>query len=140
VIDSVGSRGGGTKERTRGTPEARLQDQATADSNHTQRIADNLPLRDFAAGAPNKLWTTHVEAVWTLAGWVYLAAIVELLRRTGRWVMSDSNDTKLAMAALDRALLFAIRHLASSTTPTREFASLQTSTSRGSRPRESRAA
>ena len=79
--------------------------KATTDSKHTKRIADNLLERDFAADAPNKAWVTDVTAVWTLMGWVYLAAIVDLYsRRVIGWAMSDSNDTTLALAALDRAL------------------------------------
>ena len=79
--------------------------KATTDSKHTQRIADNLLQRDFSADAPNKVWVTDVTAVWTLVGWVYLAAIVDLFsRRVVGWAMSDSNDTALALAALDRAL------------------------------------
>jgi putative transposase len=80
--------------------------KATTDSKHTKRIADNLLQRDFATEAPNKVWVTDVTAVWTLVGWMYLAAIVDLFsRRVVGWAMSDSNDTALALAALDRALL-----------------------------------
>jgi len=80
--------------------------KSTTDSKHTKRIADNLLQRDFTAVAPNKVWVTDVTAVWTLVGWVYLAAIVDLFsRRVVGWAMSDSNDTALALAALDRALL-----------------------------------
>ena len=80
--------------------------KVTTDSKHTKRIADNLLQRDFTTDAPNKVWVTDVTAVWTLVGWVYLAAIVDLFsRRVVGWAMSDSNDTALALAALDRALL-----------------------------------
>lgn len=80
--------------------------KATTDSRHTKRIADNLLQRDFTADAPNRVWVTDVTAVWTLVGWVYLAAIVDLFsRRVVGWAMSESNDTTLALAALDRALL-----------------------------------
>ena len=79
--------------------------KTTTHSKHTQRIADNLLQRNFSACAPNKVWVTDVTAVWTLAGWAYLAAIVDLFsRRVVGWAMSESNDTTLALAALDRAL------------------------------------
>ena len=79
--------------------------KATTDSKHTKRIADNLLQRDFTADAPNQVWVTDVTAVWTLIGWVYLAAIVDLFsRRVVGWAMSASNDTALALSALDRAL------------------------------------
>jgi len=80
--------------------------KATTDSKHTKRIADNLLQRDFTAEAPNQVWVTDVTAVWTLLGWVYLAAIIDLFsRRVVGWAMSESNDTALALSALDRALL-----------------------------------
>lgn len=79
--------------------------KATTDSKHTKRIADNLLQRDFTADAPNQVWVTDVTAVWTLIGWVYLAAITDLFsRRVVGWAMSESNDTVLALSALDRAL------------------------------------
>ena len=79
--------------------------KATTDSKHTKRIADNLLQRDFTAEAPNQVWVTDVTAVWTLVGWVYLAAIIDLFsRRVVGWAMSESNDTALALSALDRAL------------------------------------
>jgi len=79
--------------------------KATTDSRDTKRIADNLLQRDFTVEAPNKVWVTDVTAVWTVVGWVYLAAIVDLFsRRVVGWAMSHSNDTALALAALDRAL------------------------------------
>lgn len=84
---------------------AKRRFKATTDSKNTTRIAPNLLERDFAVDAPNKVWVTDVTAVWTLLGWVYLAAIVDLFsRRVVGWAMSDSNDTALALAALDRAL------------------------------------
>ena len=79
--------------------------KATTDSKHTKRIADNLLQRDFTAEAPNQVWVTDVTAVWTLVGWVYLAAIIDLFsRRVVGWAMSESNDTMLALSALDRAV------------------------------------
>ncbi len=48
---------------------------------------------------------TDVAAFWTQVGWVYLAVVLELFsRRAVGWAMSDSNDTRLALAALDSAL------------------------------------
>ena len=73
-------------------------------SERSKRNADNLLQRDFTADAANKVWVTDVTAVWTLVGWVYLAAIVDLFSRpVVGWAMSDSHDAALALAALDRA-------------------------------------
>ncbi len=81
--------------------------KVTTDSKRIKRIADNLLQRDFTAAVPNQVWVTDVTAVWTLVGWVYLAAIIDLFsRRVVGWAMSESNDTVLALSALDRALAF----------------------------------
>ena len=48
---------------------------------------------------------TDVTAIWALTGWVYLAAIVDLFARcVVGWAMRESNDTALALAALERAV------------------------------------
>jgi transposase InsO family protein len=78
--------------------------KATTDSRATRRIAPNLLERNFVANAPNQIWVTDVTAIWTLTGWVYLAAILDLFaRRVVGWAMSENNDTDLALAALERA-------------------------------------
>ena len=76
----------------------------TTDSLHAQPIAPNVLERDFAASAPNEVWVTDVTYVWTAEGWLYLAAIIDLFaRRVVGWAASDTNDTKLALAALAMA-------------------------------------
>lgn len=79
--------------------------KATTDSRRTERIAPNLLERDFTAERPNQVWVTDVTALWTLTGWCYLAAIVDLFsRRVVGWAVDESNDTKLALAALGHAI------------------------------------
>src|SRR5690606_21892961 len=86
-------------------PGVREKFKATTDSRHTKRIAPNLLERDFTADAPNQVWVTDVTALWTLGGWVYLAAILDLFsRRVVGWACSTSNDTALALEALSAAL------------------------------------
>ncbi len=80
--------------------------RATTDSKHDSPIAPNLLARDFSASGPNQAWVTDVTAVWTLAGWLFLAAIVDLYsRRVVGWATSASNDTTLALDALRAALV-----------------------------------
>ena len=77
----------------------------TTDSNHTQPTAPNVLERDFAAAEPNTVWVTDVTYVWTLEGWLYLAAILDLCsRRVVGWAVSPTNDRHLALDALGRAL------------------------------------
>jgi putative transposase len=76
----------------------------TTDSTHAQPIAPNVLERDFETSAPNEAWVTDVTYVWTHEGWVYVAAILDLYaRRVVGWATSDSNDTKLVLAALAMA-------------------------------------
>lgn len=77
----------------------------TTDSKHTSPIAPNILAREFEAPAPNRVWVTDVTAIWTLEGWLFLAVILDLYsRRVVGWSVSVSNDTVLALAALQTAL------------------------------------
>ena len=77
----------------------------TTDSKHADPIAPNLLNREFNVDKPDVAWVTDVTAISTIAGWTFLAAIVDLYaRRVVGWAMSTSNDTALALDALRRAL------------------------------------
>jgi putative transposase len=77
----------------------------TTDSNHSQPVAPNLLARRFTAEQPNTHWVTDVTYLWTLEGWLYLAVMLDLFsRRVVSWAVSESNDTELAKAALERGL------------------------------------
>jgi putative transposase len=76
----------------------------TTDSRHEDPIAPNVLERDFAVALPNAAWVTDVTYVWTLEGWLYLAAILDLCsRRVVGWATSAHNDRELALDALARA-------------------------------------
>ena len=51
----------------------------TTDSDHDQPIAPNLLQQDFSASAPNTRWVTDITYIHTQEGWLYLAAIMDLL-------------------------------------------------------------
>ena len=77
----------------------------TTDSKHTNPIAPNIVAREFVTSAPNQVWVTDVTAIWTLEGWLFLAAILDLYsRRVVGWSTSVSNDTVLVLAALQAAV------------------------------------
>ncbi len=77
----------------------------TTDSRHKLPIAANLLGRDFTTTAPDRVWVTDVTFVWTLQGWLYLAAILDLFsRRVVGWAMSANNDEVLVLGALNMAL------------------------------------
>jgi len=77
----------------------------TTDSNHDHPVAPNVLDRKFETDAPNTAWVGDVTYVWTAEGWLYLAVLLDLFsRRVVGWATSDTNDTTLALAALDHAL------------------------------------
>jgi putative transposase len=77
----------------------------TTDSKHTDPIAPNVVLRQFEPSAPNEVWAGDVTCIATHEGWAYLAVLLDLCsRRVVGWAMSETNDTRLALEALDRAV------------------------------------
>jgi putative transposase len=78
---------------------------ATTDSRHTQSVAPNVLQRAFDVKALNEAWVGDVTFIWTLAGWLYLAVLIDLgSRRVVGWATSETNDRALALRALDAAL------------------------------------
>jgi len=54
----------------------------------------NLLDRDFTATKPNQKWVTDITYLPTHAGWVYLAAVLDLFsRKVVGWAISDSLAT-----------------------------------------------
>ena len=77
----------------------------TTQADPSKRPAPNTLDRDFTAERPNQKWVTDITYLPTAAGWVYLAAIVDLFsRRVVGWAMSDSLATPLVSTALRRAI------------------------------------
>ena len=77
----------------------------TTDSNHASPIAPNLLERRFRAQERDRVWVTDVTYIATAQGWAYLAVILDLFsRRVVGWALGPTNDTALALTALNRAL------------------------------------
>ena len=77
----------------------------TTDSNHPNPIAPNVVARDFVPAAPNTVWAGDVTYIATGEGWAYLAVLLDLYsRRVVGWAISATNDTALALTALNRAV------------------------------------
>ena len=67
--------------------------------------APDLVRRDFSAAGPDRLWVTDITYLPTAAGFLYLAAIVDVWsRRVVGWAMADHLRTELVIAALDAAI------------------------------------
>ena len=70
----------------------------------SERPAD-LVERVFSAAAPNRLWVADLTYVWTRAGFVYTAFVVDVFSRAiVGWRVSASLRTELALDALEMAL------------------------------------
>ena len=86
-----------------GTP--RRHFRVTTQSEHPQPVAPNRLNRQFAVAQPNRVWATDITYVWTWAGWLYLAVVLDLgSRRVVGWALDVRLDRHLVLAALDRAL------------------------------------
>ena len=80
--------------------------RVTTDSRKT-KASPNLLGRVFTAERPNTRWLTDVTFIPSRAGWLYLAAILDLHSRAiVGWAMSDRIDRAL----VTDALLMAIEH------------------------------
>ncbi len=67
--------------------------------------ATDLVRRNFAPSAPNRLWVADFTYVSTLAGWVYVAFVIDAYaRRILGWKVSTSMTTDLVLAANDQAI------------------------------------
>jgi len=77
----------------------------TTDSNHARPIAPNILDRKFSPSEPQATFAGDITYVWTTAGWVYLAVLLDLFsRKVVGWAVSTSIDTELVLAALIQAL------------------------------------
>ena len=88
------------------SPPRKRKYRVTTDSNHTNPVAPNVLQRDFTSPAPNRHWVSDITYVWTWAGWLYLAVVLDLYsRRVVGWAMDSRLDTEsLTLRALHMAL------------------------------------
>lgn len=73
-------------------------------AGEASRVAGNVLDRQFDAARPDEKWAGDITYLWTAAGWVYLAVVLDLFsRKVVGWRLSDAPDTRLVLAALDQA-------------------------------------
>ena len=76
----------------------------TTDSRHPNPIAPNRLKEAQAPTAPNQVWVADITYIWTVEGWIYLAAVMDLFsRRIVGWALSPTMETSLVKEALERA-------------------------------------
>ena len=79
--------------------------KATTNSNHNLPVAPNLLEQDFTATAPNRKWVSDITYLWTEAGWLYLAVVLDLYSRlVVGWAMGERMTASLVCEALTMAL------------------------------------
>lgn len=79
--------------------------RVTIRSHGDGRAADNVLNRLFKVSAPNRCWVADITFLWTLEGWLYIAAILDLFsRRVVGWAMAEHMKTSLVADALQMAL------------------------------------
>ena len=82
-----------------------FRNKKTTVSNPEHAPAPNLLNRNFEASAPNAVWLADATAIWTLQGWLYLAAVLDLhSRRIVGWAVGSTLSAELCIAALERAI------------------------------------
>jgi len=78
--------------------------KATTDSKHGWPVAPNVLDRNFAPAAPNQVWTADLTYIWTDAGWLYLAVVLDLSNReVVGWSIKPRMTADIAVDALTMA-------------------------------------
>ena len=78
----------------------------TTDSNHRLPVAPNLLDRQFEVQNANAVWCADITYLWTMQGWLYFAAIIDLYsRKVVGWAMSNRMQSSLVEKALCMAYL-----------------------------------
>jgi len=79
--------------------------RVTTDSSHRLPIAENLLNRQFDVLTPNRVWAADITYLWTLDGWLYIAAVLDLFsKRVVGWAIASHMKEDLVVDALQMAL------------------------------------
>jgi putative transposase len=78
----------------------------TTQSRHAQPIAPNRLKLLTRPSQPDQVWVADITYIWTVAGWVYLAAVMDLCsRKIVGWAIGPSLAAALVKEALKPALM-----------------------------------
>lgn len=79
--------------------------RVTTDSKHNFPVAKNLLDRQFISAGPNQVWASDITYIWTMEGWLYLAAVIDLhSRMVVGWSMGERINRGLVLGALSMAV------------------------------------
>jgi putative transposase len=77
----------------------------TTDSRHGDAVAPNLLARPFDVEQSDTVWAGDITSLWTAAGWLSLAAVLDLHSRTVvGWARRSSIDAAVVQEAWRMAL------------------------------------
>ena len=83
---------------------ARRKNTTMQDPANHRGLVD-LVERDFFPDTPNEIWYGDITYVWTLAGWVYLATVIDgFSRQVIGWAVADHMREELVLRALRMAV------------------------------------
>lgn len=78
--------------------------KTTTKSNAQHSHAPNHLEQDFNATRPAEKWVSDITYIWTAAGWLYLAVVIDLFsRRVVGWSMNARMTTQLVADAFQMA-------------------------------------
>lgn len=80
--------------------------RVTTDSKHSRPVAKNHLDRQFdSTTKANEVWLSDITYLWTEAGWLYLAVVLDLhTRKVVGWSLSERMTTDLVTKALNEAV------------------------------------
>lgn len=81
--------------------------RVTTVQNSKAQASENLVNQNFTASSENKIWTGDITYLWTNAGWVYLAVVMDVYSRK---IVGWSIDSNLSAELVIRALMMALVH------------------------------
>ena len=85
-------------------PKRRRRYKVTTNSGHSYPVAANVLDRKFDVAEANRVWACDITYVWTLEGWLYLAAVMDLFsRQIVGWAMDKRMKNELTLDALAMA-------------------------------------
>jgi len=77
----------------------------TTNSKHDLPVFDNVLSRQFTPAAPNQAWVADITYIRTLAGWLYLAVVLDLYsRKVVGWAMAPNMPAELVCTTLHMAI------------------------------------
>lgn len=78
--------------------------KVTTKRNENHDYAPNHLQQDFTASRPSEKWCSDLTYIWTAAGWLYLAVVIDLYsRRVIGWAMNRRMTTQLVKDAFQMA-------------------------------------